>query len=75
MSTNSGESGFGTAVKWVIIGLVALFALRIGLFALGFVTRFALSALFTLGPILLVGWLVLKLLRHFARDTTTTSTV
>jgi hypothetical protein len=59
----------GTIGTWLVIGVVAVFAFKIGLLLFGIVSRVALFALFTIGPILLVGWLVLKALRYFTRDT------
>jgi hypothetical protein len=62
-----------TIATWVIIGVAAVFALKIGLLLFGVVSKVALFALFTLGPILLVGWLVMKALRWFTRDTAPTT--
>jgi len=59
----------GTIGTWLVIGVVAVFALKIGLLLFGFVSRVALFVLFTLGPILFFGWLILKALRYFTRDT------
>ena len=55
-------------LSWIAIGVVAIVALKV-LFALvGFLTGAILFALFTLGPILFLGWLVVKALRYFTRD-------
>jgi hypothetical protein len=68
---NGNGNGAGTLrmlLKWLLVGLVAIVALRLILKLAGVIVGFALWAIFALGPILLVGWLVLKALRHFSRD-------
>ncbi len=73
--TGNGNGGIlKTVAIWLIVGVAAIVGLKVALVTLGLVTRVALFAIFTLGPILLVGWLVLKALRHFTRDTTTPAT-
>jgi hypothetical protein len=58
-------------VKWLLIGIAAIVALRLGVFLLALLLRVGFVALLKIGPILLVGWLVLRLLRHFSRDSGT----
>ena len=67
------DGGFSLrkVVKWLVIGLVAVVALRLALVAAGMILQFGLFALVRIGPILLVGWLVLKLLRYLTRDPNT----
>ncbi|MEX2571155.1 MAG: hypothetical protein WD737_07595 [Gemmatimonadota bacterium] len=55
-------------VVWTAIGLMAIVALKVILAIAGFVIGIGFLALFTIGPILLVGWLVVKALRYFTRD-------
>jgi hypothetical protein len=69
MSTYSnGGSFMGAIMKWMVIGILAIVAIKVGLAIAGFVIGFGFFALFTVGPILLIGWLVLKALRYFTRD-------
>ncbi len=60
-------------LKWCVIGVVAIVALKVALavagIVFGLVVGLSLTILFTLGPILLAGWLVLKALRFFSRET------
>lgn len=67
MSAYTNGSFFGTAVKWLVIGFLAIVALKVSLAVVGAVMGIALALFFTVGPLLLVGWLVLKLARAFAR--------
>lgn len=60
------DSVFGRLVKWLVIGFLAIVALKVGLVILGVALRTSFFLLFTLGPIMLVGWLVWKLLRYFS---------
>ena len=64
------DSGFTLSrlLKWLVIGLIAIIALRLGFVALGMLLQFGLYALVKVGPILLIGWLVLKVLRYMTRD-------
>ncbi|HUE96119.1 MAG TPA: hypothetical protein VMN39_05640 [Longimicrobiaceae bacterium] len=64
----SGGSTLGRVVKWLVIGIVAIIALRVGLFLLGAAVKASFFILFTLGPLVLVGWLVMKFLRWISRN-------
>ncbi len=57
----------GRLATWLLIGIVALVALKVAAALTGAVLSLGFFLLFTVGPILLVGWLVMKLLRAFAR--------
>lgn len=70
---SGGESLLAKVMKWMVIGLVAIVALKVGLLVLGSAVGASMFVLFTLGPIVLLGWLVIKLLRYFTRDTQTIS--
>lgn len=63
----NGGTLLGTLATWLVIGILALVALKVVAAVLGMVFGVGLFALFTVGPILLVGWLVLKILRWFSR--------
>jgi hypothetical protein len=69
MSTYGESDGLVKRIlTWLVIGILGIVALRLALVLLGIVFKFGSFAIFTLGPILLVGWLVLKALRYFTRD-------
>jgi len=55
-------------VKWMFVGVAVVIALKFALSAVGVFLRFGLFAILALGPILFVGWLILKALRCFSRD-------
>ena len=70
MSTFEQEgSKVGKIVTWLLIGILAIVAIKVGLAIAGFLIGLGFFALFTVGPILLVGWLVWKALRYFSRET------
>jgi hypothetical protein len=64
-----GESNslVGRVVTWAIIGLIAILAAKIAFAVLGIVLGFAGFVLFTVAPILLIGWLAAKAWRAFSR--------
>ncbi|MEX2584365.1 MAG: hypothetical protein WD766_13940 [Gemmatimonadota bacterium] len=69
MSTYGNGSGMlGRIGTWFVIGVVAIVALKVGLVVAAFTIRLGFVALFTLGPILLIGWLVIKALRYLTRE-------
>jgi hypothetical protein len=59
----------GRVVTWAIIGLLAILALKIVLGVLGVVFGFAAFLLFTVAPVLLLGWLAVKAWQAFTRTT------
>ena len=69
----NGQSTFGRIVKWLVVGFVAIVAFRVGLFLLGAALKASLFVIFTLGPIVLVGWLVIKFLRWISQSPSSTS--
>lgn len=69
MNTYGNESGVaGKIVTWFLIGVLAVVALKVGLAVAGFVIGIGFFALFTLGPIVLIGWLIVKALRYLTRE-------
>jgi uncharacterized membrane protein len=58
-------------LTWVIIGVVALIALRVALMLFGF----AAVVLFRFGPILLAGWLIVMVVRYLSRKPPSTDGV
>jgi hypothetical protein len=61
------KSLLGTVLTWVLIGVVAIIAIKVALGVLGVVFGLASFVLFTVAPILLLGWLALKAWQAFAR--------
>jgi uncharacterized membrane protein YjgN (DUF898 family) len=74
MNSNSNDGFFGSLVTWLIVGLLALVALKVVLVTIGLALRFTLALALTIGPLLLVGWLAMKALRHFAGGAEPTGT-
>lgn len=71
MSTyESNGTLLGRLVTWILVAILAIAALKLAFWVVGAVMGVGFWLLFTLGPILLVGWLVIKVLRYFTRDRT-----
>jgi hypothetical protein len=67
MEFNGSARSFArTAVLLLVIGFAAIITLKVTLAVTGIVLGLFFAAVFTVGPILLVGWLVLKGLRRFS---------
>lgn len=68
MATNDGErSLLGTLISWFLIALLAIAALKLAFWVFGAALGIGAWLIFTVGPILLVGWLVVKLVRWLGR--------
>ena len=68
MSTNDGErSLLGTLVSWFFVALLAIAALKLAFWVFGAALGIGTWLIFTVGPILLVGWLIVKIVRHLSR--------
>ena len=68
MALNEGErSLLGTLISWFFVALVAIAALKLAFWVFGAALGFGTWLLFTIGPIVLVGWLVIKLVRYLSR--------
>ena len=67
MSEYGEKSGFSRVISWIFVALLAIAALKLAFWVFG--AAFGLGAwlIFTVGPFLLVGWLVVKLLRWLGR--------
>lgn len=62
-----GRSTLGTLLSWFLVALLAIAALKMALWVFGAALGMGTWLLFTVGPILLVGWLAVKLFRFFTR--------
>ena len=68
MGTNNGEkTALGRLVTWFFIALLAIAALKLAFWVFGAALGLGMMLIFRLGPILLVGWLVWKLINYFNR--------
>ena len=71
MGTYSGEkSMLGQLVTWAFIALLAMAAIKLAFWVFGAALGLGMMLLFRLGPILLMGWLVMKLVRYVSRRDT-----
>jgi hypothetical protein len=62
------NSPVATLIKWAILVVVAVVALKLVLGLLGIVMGFAAFLLFTVAPIVLVGWLIMKAWQAFTKE-------
>jgi hypothetical protein len=60
-------SFLATIIKWAIIIVIAAVALKLVLGLLGIVLGFAAFLLFTVAPIVLLGWLIMKAWQAFTK--------
>lgn len=60
---SSEKSVLGKLITWIVVAIVAIAALKLAFWAIGMMVGIGSFLLFTLGPIVLVGWLVMKLVR------------
>lgn len=60
---------------WMLIGILAIVTLKVGLALAKIALGMVFFVLFTLGPILIIGWLALKALRYFSRDRSETAAI
>lgn len=68
MSTyNSDKSIFSTLITWFFVALLFIAALKLAFWVFGAALGLGAWLLFTFGPILLVGWLVIKFFRLATR--------
>jgi hypothetical protein len=62
------NSLLATLVKWAIIIVIAVVALKLVLGLLGIVMGLAAFLLFTVAPVVLIGWLVMKAWQAFTKE-------
>lgn len=64
MTTYSNDrSLLGKLLTWFFVALLAIAALKMSFWVVGAALGLGAWLIFTVGPLLLVGWLVLKLVR------------
>lgn len=62
------KSLFKQVLTWTVVGIVALLAIKFVLGLLGMAFGLVTFLLFTVGPILLVGWLAVKAWNAFSKE-------
>ena len=68
MSTyNDEKSTLSKLITWFFVALFAIAALKLAFWVFGAALGIGALLLFKIGPILLVGWLVMKLIRYLSR--------
>lgn len=55
-------------LTWTVVGILAVLAIKLVLSLLGMAFGLVTFLLFTVGPILLIGWLAVKAWNAFARE-------
>ena len=55
-------------LTWTVVGIVAVLALKLAFKVLGMAFGLVTFLLFTVGPILLVGWLAVKAWNAFTKE-------
>jgi hypothetical protein len=72
----TGTDGFPllrSVLTLLVIAVAAIIGLKVVLAIISMAIGFFFTVLFTLGPVLLVGWIILKALRHFTREPETSA--
>jgi hypothetical protein len=62
------NSPLATLVKWALIIVIAVVALKLVLGLLGIVMGLAAFLLFTVAPVVLIGWLIMKAWQAFTKE-------
>jgi hypothetical protein len=69
MSTyDDNGSLLGRMVTWFLVALLAIAALKLAFWMIGAAVGIGFWLLFTVGPLLLLGWLIVKLFRMGSRS-------
>jgi hypothetical protein len=64
---DDNNSLLGTLLTWFLVAVLAIAVIKLSFWVLGVVIGVGTFLFFTVGPILLVGWLVIKMIRYFGR--------
>ena len=62
------KSLFKQILTWTVVGILAVMALKLALGLLGMAFGLVSFLLFTVGPILLLGWLAVKAWNAFTKE-------
>jgi hypothetical protein len=63
MSESGGTTG--KILTWIALAILMIVALKAAVWVVGATVGLAMTLLFTIGPILLLGWIVVKIFQHF----------
>ena len=63
----SNTSWIRTVLTWTAVMILGLAALKLSLVVVGALTGLVFFLLFTVAPVVLAGWLFVKVLRYFTR--------
>ncbi|HEX5521065.1 MAG TPA: hypothetical protein VFX29_05185 [Longimicrobiaceae bacterium] len=67
MMSQNGDSLLGTLLKWFLIAIVAVAAIKLSFWVLGVVFGIGGFLLFTVAPLVVAGWLVMKVVKMLRR--------
>lgn len=70
MAENKNKTLVEQIVTWIIVGILAILALKLVTGILGMAFGLVSFLLFTVAPILLVGWLATKAWKAFTKEPT-----
>ncbi|CAN5743429.1 hypothetical protein BH23GEM3_BH23GEM3_10630 [soil metagenome] len=60
-------SWIGRLLTWIVIAFLVIAAVKVSFAVVGVLTGVAFFFLFTVAPLVLVGWLAVKVVRYFLR--------
>ena len=69
--TDNNTSPLTQIITWTIVGILAILAIKLVLSLLGMAVGLAGFLLFTVGPIILIGWLAVKAWNAFTKEPAT----
>lgn len=64
---DDNKSLFGKLLTWFFVALLVIAALKLSFWVVGVAFGLGSFLLFTIGPILLVGWLAMKIIRYLTK--------
>lgn len=66
---NSEKSVAGQVITWILVALAGIAVLKLAFWVFGAALGLGGFLLFTVGPIILVGWVIMKVVRYFGNET------
>jgi archaellum biogenesis protein FlaJ (TadC family) len=67
MTSQNGDSLLVTLLKWFLLAIVAVAAIKLSFWVLGVVFGIGGFLLFTVAPLVVAGWLVMKVVKMLRR--------
>jgi len=65
---NSEKSFAGKVTTWIVVALLGIAVLKMAFWVFGAALGIGGFLLFTIGPIILVGWVIMKVVRYFGSE-------